>query len=127
MDGCRDRVPTVGSNVFHINTLRFVLCMLMLLAGRGTSTVDGLAIAWSVLEHLHNNIRKTPTHGNRNSTSNVLRIVCLECRTLSATHYGELGQLGVRLPHAGCYQVTANRSSLGIQFAYRIVVCMEFN
>jgi DNA mismatch repair protein MutS len=25
------------------------------------------------------------------------------------------------LPHAGCYQVTANRTAVGIQFAYRIV------
>jgi DNA mismatch repair protein MutS len=68
--------------------------------GRGTSTTDGLAIAWSVLEHLHNKTK---------------------CRTLSATHYSELGQLVSALPHAGCYQVTANRTAVGIQFAYRIV------
>ncbi|XP_062509462.1 DNA mismatch repair protein MutS-like isoform X2 [Corticium candelabrum] len=68
--------------------------------GRGTSTTDGLAIAWSVLEHLHN---------------------ITQCRTLSATHYSELGQLVSVLSHAACYQVTANRNSSGIQFAYRVV------
>ena len=40
--------------------------------GRGTATYDGLAIAWSTLEHLHD--------------------VCT-CRTLFATHYHELTHL----------------------------------
>lgn len=30
----------------------------MFVVGRGTSTTDGLAIAWSVLEHLHNITRR---------------------------------------------------------------------
>lgn len=33
----------------------------------------------------------------------------------------QLGQLASVLPHAGCYQVTANRTSMGIEFSYRIV------
>jgi DNA mismatch repair protein MutS len=45
--------------------------------GRGTSTVDGLAIAWAVLEALHSAIR---------------------CRTIFATHFHELAELADRLP-----------------------------
>ncbi len=42
--------------------------------GRGTSTYDGISIAWSIVEHLHNHPKARP-------------------RTLFATHYHELNQL----------------------------------
>ncbi len=45
--------------------------------GRGTATLDGLAIAWAVLEALHSQVR---------------------CRTLFATHFHELASLGQSLP-----------------------------
>jgi DNA mismatch repair protein MutS len=45
--------------------------------GRGTATLDGLAIAWAVLEALHSAIR---------------------CRTIFATHFHELAELADRLP-----------------------------
>ncbi|HVB67871.1 MAG TPA: DNA mismatch repair protein MutS, partial [Acetobacteraceae bacterium] len=45
--------------------------------GRGTATLDGLAIAWAVLEALHGAIR---------------------CRTIFATHFHELAALADRLP-----------------------------
>jgi DNA mismatch repair protein MutS len=45
--------------------------------GRGTATLDGLAIAWSVLEALHSQLR---------------------CRTIFATHFHELAQLTQTLP-----------------------------
>ncbi len=47
--------------------------------GRGTSTYDGLAIAWAAVEHLHNTNR---------------------CRALFATHYHELTELAEDLPAA---------------------------
>ena len=47
--------------------------------GRGTSTYDGMSIAQSVIEHLHNDPR-------------------LGCKTLFATHYHELTQLAGTLP-----------------------------
>jgi DNA mismatch repair protein MutS len=46
--------------------------------GRGTATLDGLAIAWAVLEALHNAVR---------------------CRTIFATHFHELSQLTGELPN----------------------------
>ncbi len=46
--------------------------------GRGTSTFDGLAIAWAVAEHIHDHLR---------------------CRTLFATHYHELTALAAERPH----------------------------
>jgi DNA mismatch repair protein MutS len=46
--------------------------------GRGTATFDGLSIAWATLEHLHS-VNK--------------------CRALFATHYHELTQLAIKLPH----------------------------
>lgn len=45
--------------------------------GRGTATLDGLSIAWAVLEALHSAIR---------------------CRTIFATHFHELAELADRLP-----------------------------
>lgn len=52
--------------------------------GRGTSTFDGLSIAWGVIEYIHNTI-------------------C--CRTLFATHYHELTQLERTLKNLACYTI----------------------
>ena len=68
--------------------------------GRGTSTYDGISIAWAVVEHIHNHPR-------------------LRCKTLFATHYHELTQLSELLPHIRNYNVAVaeekgqGRSSCG--------------
>ena len=54
--------------------------------GRGTSTYDGLAIAWAVVEAMHDQIT---------------------CRTLFATHYHELTRLAGRLDHLSLHHVRA--------------------
>ena len=63
--------------------------------GRGTSTYDGLSIAWSVTEYLHHfatsdqqPVDEAPSHGPR---------------TLFATHYHELTQLATTLPRLHNY------------------------
>jgi DNA mismatch repair protein MutS len=54
--------------------------------GRGTSTYDGLAIAWAVVEAMHDQVR---------------------CRTLFATHYHELTRLAGRLDSLSLHHVRA--------------------
>jgi len=54
--------------------------------GRGTSTYDGLAIAWAVVEAMHNDVK---------------------CRTLFATHYHELTRLAGRLDCLSLHHVRA--------------------
>ncbi|HHV71777.1 MAG TPA: DNA mismatch repair protein MutS, partial [Clostridia bacterium] len=55
--------------------------------GRGTSTFDGISIAWAVTEYIHN-------HPN------------LGCRTLFATHYHELTELANLLPRVKNYSIS---------------------
>jgi len=57
--------------------------------GRGTSTYDGLSIAWAVIEYIHN-------HPD------------LRAKTLFATHYHELTDLSERLPHVANYNVAVD-------------------
>jgi DNA mismatch repair protein MutS len=54
--------------------------------GRGTSTYDGLAIAWAVVEAMHDEVK---------------------CRTLFATHYHELTRLAGRLDALSLHHVRA--------------------
>lgn len=68
--------------------------------GRGTSTFDGLSIAWAVAEYLHNQIR---------------------ARTLFATHYHELTKLSETLSHVHNLQVTVSESNGEIHFLYTLL------
>ena len=70
--------------------------------GRGTSTYDGLAIAWSVVEHLH----RHPSQGPR---------------TLFATHYQELTQLEKHLPRLRNFSVAVKEWNDEIVFVRRVI------
>jgi DNA mismatch repair protein MutS len=70
--------------------------------GRGTSTYDGLSIAWAVVEHLH----RDPVRGPR---------------TLFATHYQELTQLDKHLPRMRNLSVSVKEWNDEIVFVRRVV------
>jgi DNA mismatch repair protein MutS len=67
--------------------------------GRGTSTYDGVAIAWAVTEHLHDRVG---------------------CKTMFATHYHELMQLPERLQHARNYNVAVRETGDTVIFLHRL-------
>jgi DNA mismatch repair protein MutS len=70
--------------------------------GRGTSTYDGLSIAQSVVEHLHDSPR-------------------LGCRTLFATHYHELTALSESLPRVRNQRVEVLEEGESVRFLHRVV------
>jgi len=70
--------------------------------GRGTSTYDGLSIAWAVVEHLHRDPARGP-------------------RTLFATHYQELTQLEKHLPRLRNFSVAVKEWNDDIVFVRRVV------
>lgn len=70
--------------------------------GRGTSTYDGMAIARSVIEFIHNNPR-------------------LNCRTLFATHYHELTELPNILPRTANFNVAVAEQGEEIVFLHRVL------
>ena len=67
--------------------------------GRGTSTYDGVAIAWAVTEHLHD---------------------VVGAKTMFATHYHELMQLPERLAHAKNLNVAVLETSDSVVFLHRL-------
>lgn len=88
------------SNILHHATARSLLILDEI--GRGTSTYDGLSIAWSVVEYIHNHPR-------------------LRARTLFATHYHELTQLSELLPGVRNYNVAVSESAGKVVFLHKIV------
>ena len=68
--------------------------------GRGTSTYDGLSLAWSILEHLHNT-----SHS----------------RTLFATHYHELTKLSKTLPSLSCHTMQVKEWENKVIFLYTVM------
>jgi len=67
--------------------------------GRGTATYDGLALAWAVVEHIHQNIR---------------------AKTLFATHYHELTELAEQLDGVRNLHVSVKESGDQILFLRRV-------
>jgi len=67
--------------------------------GRGTSTYDGLAIAWAVVEYIH-------AHA--------------QAKTLFATHYHELTELAERLSGVKNFHVTVKESATGVTFLKKV-------
>ena len=70
--------------------------------GRGTSTYDGMAIAWAIVEHIHNHPR-------------------LRAKTLFATHYHELTDLALRLPHVVNFSLAVAEEGGRVVFLHKIV------
>lgn len=68
--------------------------------GRGTSTYDGLSIAWSVAEYLHNHCK---------------------CRALFATHYHELTALSSQLAAMTCYTMQVKEWEGEVLFLHQVI------
>ncbi len=68
--------------------------------GRGTSTYDGVSLAWSILEHIHN---------------------VVQAKTIFATHYHELIAVADQLPRAVNFSAAVQENKDGIIFLYRII------
>ena len=88
---------TEAANICHHATERGLVILDEI--GRGTSTLDGLALAWAIAEHLA---------GRR-------------CRTLFATHYHELTALGDQFANVANLNVTVREWQDQIVFLHRIV------
>jgi len=89
-----------ASNILHHATSRSLLILDEL--GRGTSTYDGLSIAWAVIEYIHNHPH-------------------LRAKTLFATHYHELTQLAELLPGVRNYNVAVSEADGKVVFLHKIV------
>lgn len=70
--------------------------------GRGTSTYDGISIAWSLAEYLHNNNQAKP-------------------RTLFATHYHELNELAEKYPRIKNFHVSVKETGTKVIFLRKLV------
>jgi DNA mismatch repair protein MutS len=88
------------ANILHHATTRSLLILDEI--GRGTSTYDGVSIAWAVVEYIHN-------HPN------------LRSKTLFATHYHELTQLADLLPGVSNYNVAVSEAEGKVIFLHKIV------
>jgi len=88
------------ANILHHATSRSLLILDEI--GRGTSTYDGVSIAWAVVEYIHNHPR-------------------LRAKTLFATHYHELTQLADLLPGVRNYNVAVSEADGQVVFLHKIV------
>ena len=89
---------TETANILNNATARSLIVLDEI--GRGTSTFDGLSLAWSIVEHLHNQVG---------------------AKTLFATHYHELTELAARLPRLKNFNVAVREWRDQIVFLRKIV------
>ena len=87
------------ANILHNATPRSLILLDEI--GRGTSTFDGLSIAWAVTEYLHNH---QP----------------VRAKTLFATHYHELTELATLYPRIKNYKVSVKEYGDQVVFLHRI-------
>ncbi len=85
------------SAILHTATARSLVLLDEI--GRGTSTWDGVSIAWAVSEHLHDRVG---------------------CKTVFATHYHELTQLADELVAVRNYNVSVKEAGDEILFLHRL-------
>jgi DNA mismatch repair protein MutS len=88
------------ANILHHATSRSLLILDEI--GRGTSTYDGVSIAWAVVEYIHNHPH-------------------LRAKTLFATHYHELTQLADVLPGVRNYNVAVSEADGQVVFLHKVV------
>ena len=88
------------ANILHNASARSLLILDEI--GRGTSTYDGVSIAWAVVEYIHNHPR-------------------LRSRTLFATHYHELTGLSGMLPGVRNYNVAVSEEGGEVVFLHKIM------
>lgn len=89
-----------AANILHHATSHSLLILDEI--GRGTSTYDGLSIAWGIIEYIHNYPQ-------------------LRAKTLFATHYHELTQLADLLPGVRNYNVAVSEADNKIVFLHKII------
>ena len=88
---------TEAANILNNATSRSLVILDEI--GRGTSTYDGVSLAWAITEYLHDTVG---------------------CRTLFATHYHELAQLAAALPRLRNYNVQVLEANAEVVFLHKI-------
>lgn len=87
-----------AANILHNATQNSLIILDEL--GRGTSTYDGVSIAWAITEHIHESI---------------------QAKTLFATHYHELVEIVEKLPKAKNYCVAVKETDTGVVFLRKVI------